>query len=109
MAMAGRSTSIAELEWLFERASQRRLKNSSSILLYLAQNRQIPAVLLERLSETSDDLVRLYVAYNPRTSTSVIERLSRDPDKVVRQFAIAELQKRTGSSATSEAAGSLER
>ncbi len=100
MGMAGQSSSAAELEWLFERASQGRLRNSSSILFYLAQNRRISAALLGRLSETSDDLVRLQVAYNPGTPTSAIERLSRDPDKLVRQSAEAELQKRAGSVAT---------
>jgi hypothetical protein len=60
----------------------------------LTGNPNTPAEILEKMSSSSDKMVRLRIAENPNTPKAVLEKLTLDNDSDVSKASEVHLEKR---------------
>lgn len=91
MSIAEKSTNISELTYLHTMAKK---TDDSGIYLFLAQNPNLSAELLEKMYQVHYPHVRVFVAQHHNTSMPILEKLIKDENQYVRKFAQEELRKR---------------
>ncbi|MEH2260960.1 HEAT repeat domain-containing protein [Nostoc sp.] len=64
------------------------IKGEQKILEELAKNPSTPTHLLQKLAQSSDNIIRHYIAKNPSTSVEILIQLTEDPDQQVRECAL---------------------
>jgi len=64
------------------------------VRVMIALNHNTPVVVLERLAEDKESLVRTWVSANPNVTKDILIKLKNDPDKLVRSYADTHFQRR---------------
>jgi hypothetical protein len=89
--IAENSTSLAELQFLYEKA---RKADDHGIFLFLAQNPATSPDILEKMSSLPFLNVKVFIARHKNTPTSTLIRLQEDEEQGLRRCAIEELNRR---------------
>lgn len=84
MAVAERASSPETLHWVYDKV-QRGEADPFSIPLFLAQNPNAPADILEKLSRHDHPSVRIFVATNRNTDLGVVASLKNDCSDHIRK------------------------
>ena len=101
LAVAERASNPETLRWVYEKAAKGEA-DAFGVPLFLAQNPNTPASILERLSKHEHSSVRIFVARHPNTSLSVVTSMSNDCDPEIRKEARERLKMPLGSNSASQ-------
>lgn len=95
LSVAAHASRSETLHYVLERATQGKA-DTFGVPLFLAQNPNAPADILERLSKSGESQVRAFVAANPNTPVSVVASLREDCADYVRKAARERLKDASG-------------
>lgn len=91
LTVAERASKPATLRWEMRRVANGEA-DSFGVPLFLAQNPNTPADILQQLSKHDHSGVRVFVARHPNTTLAVLESMRNDCDPLVRQEVQTRLQ-----------------
>ena len=91
LTVAERATNPETLQWEMRKVARGEV-DSFGVSLFLAQNPNTPANILEQLSKHDHSAVRIFVARHPNTSLAVLKSMSNDCDPLIHQEVQARLK-----------------
>lgn len=91
LSIAENSSNVRELAYLLNKGKKDK---DSGIIMFLAQNDNTPANILEEIGYSDFCSGRIYAASHPNTPSSVLYYLVNDENKYVRRNAQEELERR---------------
>lgn len=91
LSVAETARSANALRYLYNQAAKSG-RDTFGIFLFMAQNKNAPSDILEKLSRSNYPQIRIFVVSNPNTDYSVLEKLARDDIEYVRKAAKKRLE-----------------